>query len=54
VTEPVTEPQTEPQTTPPETEPQPAKSGCGAVISGGAVIAILCLGAAVVAKRKEN
>ena len=65
VTEPVTEPATEPTTeaveTPapqvteaPQTEPAPAKSGCGAAISGGAIVAILCMGVAMIAKKKEN
>ena len=64
-TEPVTEPATEPTTdaveTPapqvteaPQTEPAPEKSGCGAVISGGAIVAILTVGVAMIAKKKEN
>ena len=38
----------------PETTKAPEKSGCGAAISGGAIVAILCMGIAMIAKKKEN
>ena len=42
-----------PATEAPATE-APAKSGCGAAISGTAIIAILSMGVAMIAKKKEN